>query len=379
MILQMFEPGHGGVLTYVKGITTHLLDRGIATAVAYSSRRADQGLAPFLDLLKQSRTPVMDMRVGNLPGGSDLLAIPGIWKFCRAQRVALIHCHSTKAGILGRILAMLLGIPAVYTPHAYYGLNGGGKLIKTVANRLERWLGRVGKTMACGTAEYSFAVDRLQLNPQRVVINENGVDFEVYCPQPLQRRMALRTKLGLPTDRYVVLFIGRLQYQKDPLTVLRGFAQASADCPSMHLHFVGQGQLEDVVCAEIEKLRIADRITRTKYHGQPHELYQSADCYVSASRYEGMPLVVLEALASDLPLTLTDCPGHERFLGLPLNQLQTVDRESPSQIARGLLELYQRRNEPPNHREQSIGLFSKENSHNRTVTLYQQLMAKKDE
>ncbi len=375
MILQMLEPGAGGVLTHVAELTEHLLQRGNSAAVAFSSCRKDRGLDGFSSLLKNFNVPTIDMRVTNTPSPWDTVALSRIISFCRRNRPRLIHCHSAKAGVLGRCVAKVIGVPVVYTPHAYAGLQPRQTLMTRLSNLAERALGPVGYTVATNQQEHEFATGRLGITDERVIKIHNGVDFRKYCPADEDQKWELRKQQSLPQDRFVIASICRLEYQKDPVTLIRGFAAAQRICPELHLNLVGQGSQASEVHAVAEQLGIASAFTWSDYHGRPHEVYKTADAFLSTARYEGLPLVVLEALASDLPLVLTECPGHTEFQECGFNKLEYVPLESPAHVADGLLNLYERRDERTDHRSASRTYFSHDHALQRTISLYDQLLS----
>jgi glycosyltransferase involved in cell wall biosynthesis len=136
------------------------------------------------------------------------------------------------------------------------------------------------------------------------------VDTGLFAP-PSDRsgsREELRRRLAIPDGRRVLVFVGRFDRQKDPLLLLTAFARAARAAADLHLIMVGDGDLRPDVEALIAREGLSDRVTLTGV--QPPKaiaaILRGADLFVLASAYEGMPIAVLEALATGLPVVSTD-------------------------------------------------------------------------
>jgi glycosyltransferase involved in cell wall biosynthesis len=114
--------------------------------------------------------------------------------------------------------------------------------------------------------------------------------------------------LGLPADTRLMIFVGRLDRQKDPLLLLDAFARSAASDPGLHLVVVGDGALRGEVEAGIATRGIAKRVTLLGALGAARIAgwLRAADLFVLSSAYEGMPIAVLEALACGFPVASTD-------------------------------------------------------------------------
>lgn len=125
--------------------------------------------------------------------------------------------------------------------------------------------------------------------------------------QRTEARQALRAQCGWPADARVLVFVGRLDRQKDPLLLLEAVAPLMKASPDLHLLMVGDGGLRGAVEAEISRSGLAPRIALAgARHGEEiSRLLKGADVFVMSSAYEGMPIAVLEALASGLPVVST--------------------------------------------------------------------------
>lgn len=137
----------------------------------------------------------------------------------------------------------------------------------------------------------------------------NGVDSGTFRPAPPAERASLRGRLGLPAAARVGISVGALSARKDPVVLVRAM-RATAD-PALELLFVGDGPLD----AECRREALGDG--RIRFAGQVADVenyLRAADFLVSASRAEGMPNAVLEALACGLRVVLSDIGPHRELL-----------------------------------------------------------------
>jgi glycosyltransferase involved in cell wall biosynthesis len=172
-----------------------------------------------------------------------------------------------------------------------------------------RMIGRFDRILECNAASLAFHRGRYPELAHRISFTRNCVDDDTYFALDLQRRdearRQLAQQLGLgPTTRFI-LFAGRLQPMKDPLLLLRAFAQL--DRGEAHLLVAGEGNLREAMEAEIVRLRLQPRVSLLGAQGQDSlvRLQQAASVFALTSAFEGLPLVVLEALACGTPVVTT--------------------------------------------------------------------------
>lgn len=236
-----------------------------------------------------------------------------VWYAWRAlDRVVRTHkpdaaliFFSIPCGLLGPTLKGRYGIP--YTillrggdvPGMEPYLNTVHTLLRPVRRRILRGATAVIANSK-GLAEASMAAD-----PIPVSVVPNGVDTDFFRP-PAQR----------PAGPFTYLFVGRFQPQKNLPVVIDAFADAFAGT-DVRLRLVGDGPQRTELEEQVQRRGIASQVTFVPWldkSGLLHE-YQSAHCLINYSLYEGMPNVVLEAMACGLPAILSDIMGHEELGG----------------------------------------------------------------
>lgn len=306
-VLIVSEPGKDGVFAVVRDLVRHLhhAHPEIVVDLAWSSRRQRGGADALAAEVRAHGGETLDLHVANAPEPGDIGALARLCAFVSRRRPQLVHAHSSKAGALCRMRAAFAHWPPiVYTPNAYYGMARRGGMRERFYNALESLFGHVGITACCSADECAFARETLRLDPGRLVVIENGIDVAIHAPADAGEKRALRAELGLPGGERILVTIGRDSPQKNygplyaALDRLRGgkfcFAHAGE----------GSTRLRDGLA---EPARA--RCHAFEYLDAPHRLLRAADGFILTSRYEGLSLSVLGALACGLSTILSDAPG----------------------------------------------------------------------
>ncbi len=196
-------------------------------------------------------------------------------------------------------------IPWRHFPAAYFALEG----------HLVRQFNQI---LSCHTGSLELYRQRYPDIADRVSYIKNSFDSEIFYPLPTalgdQERQSFARKLGLSEDTRFILFAGRLHLQKDPILLLH--AIAALKMPNTHLLIAGDGELSGEVQAEILRLNLSDRVTLLGAVPlmEMANLHRASSVFALSSRFEGLPLVALEALACGTPVVTTDCGETPRLL-----------------------------------------------------------------
>ena len=164
--------------------------------------------------------------------------------------------------------------------------------------------------LSCNHASAAFYQQRYPSYADRVRYLRNTVDTEIFFPLSSvdreQARSTLAQRLGLSAQTRFILFAGRLHAQKDPLLLVRALASLDS---TAHLLIAGEGDLSEPLRAEVTHLGLSKRVTMLGALPQSDlaKLHQIASVFVLSSVYEGLPVAVLEALASGTPVVSTRC------------------------------------------------------------------------
>ena len=365
-VLIVSEPGENGVFTFVEALCYYLTREDVAVHLAYSDRRGSDRLAALVRHVEERGGQTANMEVGSGVGLGDLRAFFRLSRLAARVQPDVIHCHSSKGGALGRLLA-LTGVRAafVYHAHAYYGMRPGARTLDGAYDAIEALLGRIGTTIVVSADERRFARGRLRVPESRLTFIANGVDTDRFAPAGPDEKRAIRDSYGIP--RHAVLL-------GDPETLYRAFAAAAAERPDIHLFHVGTGELEHEVDRLVAALGIGNRVTRLRYLSDPTGFYKAVDGFILTSTYEGLSLASLEAMSANLPLILSRAPGNVDLLELGLTHAWGAAPGASADFARciGLWHASHLLRPPPNHRSVAAERFDSRKSQAAVLSYYRE-------
>jgi glycosyltransferase involved in cell wall biosynthesis len=178
--------------------------------------------------------------------------------------------------------------------------------------------------------EYRHARDDLGIPDDILHTIVNGV-----TPPPSGQRAAVRARLAVKPDAFVLGFVGRLSSQKAPERLVDAFARMAAEVPQTELTMIGFGPLEDDMRKRIAASGFADRIHLTADIPGPDAM-QAFDVLVMPSRYEAMSYVMLEAAAAGLPMILADVGGASTVLDHGANGFLVANNDDVAGLAEAM-------------------------------------------
>jgi len=329
-VLIVVEPGLDGVFRHVEGLVQYFLQKGNRVHLAYSSCRSGTAMQQLVERVRRAGGEVRDLRVSNIPQPGDMLAFLRLAALVRKVRPDVIHAHSSKAGALARCVAKLFRHPrCFYTPHAYYGMAKPPWFRVRFFNQIERILGRWGHTIAISQDEADFALRTLRIPRERLVVIHNPVDTARFKPATAEEKHAARARFGIPADAIVLATIGRMCWQKDPETAYQAVAPLCAENPRLMFLHLGWGKWKSYLLGLAARLGYGSQLRILDYVDDPRSFYHAIDGVLVSSRYEaGWPLVFLEAMACNLPVIASTCPGMSDLGRAGLSHVWTYPPEN---------------------------------------------------
>jgi glycosyltransferase involved in cell wall biosynthesis len=281
----------GGAQTYVAGILPALVGRFDVVVAAH-------GDGPLRDAAVASGVRFVPLRHvrRELHPAHDLLAVIELAALMRRERPDIVHANSSKAGVLGRLAAVLAGVPVrIFTAHgwAFNAASGAPSVLYRWADRLMAPLTTV--TICVSEREREAGIAARTCRPERTVVIPSAV--EAGAPPQARRERAAP----------VIVAVGRLAAPKDPVTLVR--ALAAVNRSAFTAQIVGDGPERPAVEGEIHAAGLAGKIELTGERRDVAQLLDDADVFVLSSRSEGAPLSILEAMAAGLPVVASAVGG----------------------------------------------------------------------
>jgi glycosyltransferase involved in cell wall biosynthesis len=225
-------------------------------------------------------------------------------------------------------------------------------------------------------AVYARKVIGIQASKQRVIAN--AVDLNVFRPGTTEEKQNWRKQHGLPLDALVLGTVGRYSRQKDPFTLYRALAPILQREAQVWFAHLGEGELFEPTRVLWRELGIENKVISIRYDSAPAGFYRGLDAFVLSSRYEGLALSAIEAVASDLPLILSDVPGNREFQRIGLSHVAAVPVGDAVALTHAIgLWLEDRKTpRPTNHRAVAEACFSREHCYGRVLAEYQAAVAR---
>ena len=302
-VLLIFEPPDGGVAENVAQLALRLGDHGY-----------DVEAAGPMEAITYGRLAAAGVPVHRLPlvrgygsPGRDAAALRALRALISPARHDLVHCHSAKAGVLGRIAARARGVPAVYSPHAFPFVGEFGAPRRVFATATEWALGRAATAaiLCVCEAERELARARRIAPPARLRVVYNGCEPCDEAVEPDAALLALRDQGPLAAS------IAVLRQQKRIDVLIDAAPLVFARVPDARIAIVGDGPLREDLHARAAALGLDrdERFVFLAFEPPSARHLRAVDVFVLSSGWEGLPISVLEALACGVPQVATDVGG----------------------------------------------------------------------
>lgn len=239
----------------------------------------------------------------------DWKALGRITEILKSEKVGLVHTHSSKAGILGRWAARRAGVPCVvHTVHGWGFHSGQFFPLRWIYQSLERWAARFTDVLIAVSMENKQAglAAGIGREEQYRVIH-SGIDPKAYR-LPLFGALRARRKFK-SKGRPCVLVLSNFKKQKCPMDVVRTAERLKQDLPYVLFLWAGDGPLRAEVEKEILERGLEGNFLLLGWRDDVAELLAASDALLLTSLYEGLPRVVLQAMAAGKPVVATAVSG----------------------------------------------------------------------
>jgi len=249
----------------------------------------------------------------------NLSTISKLKKIIKTKDIQIVHSQGGRADFFARIAAKIARVPITVSSMAMlvegYDVSILKKRLYVLMDRwTERW---VNKFTVLSEAMRRSLIERHKIPPENIFKIYNGIEIEEYNPDLKElrnKKLGVRRELGLKNDVPVIGAIGRLVWQKGFEYLIRAAPEVLKKCPEARFLIVGEGPLKNKLILTSEKLNVADRIIFTGFRSDIKEILASIDVLAMPSLLEGLPMVLLEAMAMAKPIVTTRIDGITEVL-----------------------------------------------------------------
>ncbi len=302
--------------------------------VTLAREQIKQGLGAYVGVFKNYNNPHLEVAQNahkcNLPveifdckGRFDIKTILSIRYFLRENKIDIIHSHGYKSNFYGLLSSLNMGIKNVATCHTWYSISLKLKFYERVDKLL---LKRFNKVIAI-SEELKHNIIECGISKKKILVIDNGIDIgneEEYQKQGTEalghkgkiepdggermakdRRVKIREEFGIRKDEKVVGIIGRLANSKGHIYFLEAAKKILTVFPNTKFLIVGDGPLMKDLKLKVGSLRLENKVIFTGIRRDIPEILDIIDVFVMSSLKEGMPIVLLEAMAARKPIVAT--------------------------------------------------------------------------
>jgi glycosyltransferase involved in cell wall biosynthesis len=231
-----------------------------------------------------------------------------LWKFLRREKIDVIETFTHDSNMVALPIAWLAGVPVRIATH--HGVIEGFSRWRELVHSWMINHNIAHKLVAVSRKTYEVAL-REGVRSERISVIQNGI-----APLSLESRskLEIRKKTGMEADDLVLVSVGRLVYQKAHEFLIACMPDVLREFPNAKVGICGEGSLRSDLQAQIERLNLTDSVKLLGKSDRVATYLASADIFVLPSRWEGMPIALLEAMSAGLPCIATKVEGVDEVL-----------------------------------------------------------------
>jgi glycosyltransferase involved in cell wall biosynthesis len=297
ILLIIDDASIGGGQQHVLALAERLTARGLNVAVACEAR------GYLVDELYRGTIPHHAVRLPESPSARGLADLAKVIRACGAQ---LVHTHGGTAGFYGRFAARWVGgIRTVHTYHGIHYLHDRRPRARYLHRAIDRFLlGWTDEVICVSKSDKDLALREKLALPDHVSVIYNGIDLARF-----EMSEAGDTRTGQRNDYFIVGTVGRLHEQKGHIYLLKAAALIHQAHPQARFRIIGDGPLRESLEAQSRALGVNGIVEFLGARDDVPAQLRQFDLFILPSLWEGLPYVLLEAMAAGLPIVTTDVGG----------------------------------------------------------------------
>ena len=303
-----------------KVLFTATVDRHILSFhVPYLKWFKEQGYEVHVASNGDSDIPFADVKY-NIPFErspyklANLKAYKQLKKIINDNSYKLIHCHTPMGSVLTRLAAKKArknGTKVIYTAHGFHFFKGAQIKNWLLYYPVEKWLSKYTDCLiTINDEDYECAVKKNFKAGSIKKVNGVGIDLNKFTPQTEELKIKLREEYQFDKDDFILMYAAELNYNKHQDLLINVVNLLKDKIPNIKLLLAGTGKLRKQYEEQIRAKNLQKYVKLLGLRKDIPKLLKLSDVAVASSRREGLPVNVMEAMATGLPLVVTKTRGH---------------------------------------------------------------------
>lgn len=251
-----------------------------------------------------------------------------------------VHTHTPVASTVTRLACRnMQDVKVIYTAHGFHFFEGAPRKNWLIYYPVEKWLsGYTDLLITMNSEDYGQAKKRFHAKAGRFVKGV-GVNLDKYVVPSENEKQKLRQEYGFAPEDFILVYPAELSYRKHQDLLIEAMVGVAKNIPNSKLLLVGDGPSEEDYRQLISERQLENHIALMGYRKDVAKLLMLSDVAVSSSRQEGLPVNVMEAMATGLPLVVSNCRGNRDLVKDGRNGY-VITGDSPETYAEKIGQLY---------------------------------------
>lgn len=288
----------------------------------------------------------------------NIKAYKKLKKLIQNEKYDLIHTHTPVASACVRLACKKMGsVKVLYTAHGFHFFKGAPIKNWIMYYPIEKWLSKYTDCLiTINKEDYQIATEKFKAKDVKLV-NGVGIDTTRFSNQTDERKIELRKKYGYSEKDFILIFVGELNYNKHQDLLINAVSLLKNKIPNLKLLLVGKGILLDRYKSLVQELDLDEQIEFLGFRNDVPNLMMISDIAVSSSRREGLPVNIMEAMATGLPIVANNCRGNHDLVIDGVNGY-TID-DDKVEFAKKIEEIYTSNSKREQFSKASIQMIEK--------------------
>lgn len=238
-------------------------------------------------------------------------------KIIQDNNYKIIHCHTPMGSVLTRLAAIKVrkkDTKVIYTAHGFHFFKGAKVKNWLVYYPIEKVLSKLTDCLiTINNEDYNIAINNFYCKNVKY-LDGVGIDLNKFTQTSVEVQQSLRESYCYGNNDFILIYVAELSHRKNQGLLIDAIDKVKNEIPNIKLLLVGSGAYEDKYKSQVRELNLDNNIKFLGYRKDISNLMQLSDVCVSSSRQEGLPVNIMEAMGTGLPVIVTDCRGNRDLI-----------------------------------------------------------------